>query len=234
MSLTLSVASNMQAGEVIECHLDNEIDWLFSQKFNPRLVKESQNYREFDQWLSWIKRTFDMTKPFNYLEIGSYAGESLYYLSQVFPRGSIITLVDLGDNEVARGILKKVIPHIEATYGHKINLLNGFSDDPQILSQVMAYPQGQRLYDMVFIDANHDFKWAYKDFINYRNTANYIAFHDISDFNIIKTVIKYGKEIANAAHLWKSITSIVNPKQWVQFVDPAMDLKPRGIGVIRF
>ena len=237
MPVLHTMPSNLTAheGKLTERILDNEIDWDFQSKFNPGLVKQTQNLWEFDQWISWIKETwsFPLDRPFNYLEIGSYAGESLFYLSQVFPRGSVITLVDLGDNEVARGVLKRVIPHIEATYGHKINLLSGFSDDKQIIHQAKAYPQGQVNYDMVFIDANHDFKWAYKDFINYRYLADWVTFHDISDFNIIKTVIKYNVEIANAAHLWKSITSVLPNYTWAQFVDPNMDLKPRGIGVIQ-
>jgi hypothetical protein len=237
MAIKLEVPSNLVKDLVATRILDNEIDWIqFANAFNPGIVKNAQNLAEFDNWISWIKRSFDMTRPFNYLEIGSYAGESLFYLSQIFPRGSIITLVDLGDVPKAREILvKHTIPYVERHYGHKVHLLTGFSDDPGILNQVMAYPQGQKLYDMVFIDANHDFKWAYKDFMNYRDKAHYVAFHDISEFNITKTVAKYGKELANAAHLWKSIKTVVPAQTWVEFVDPNEnhDLKPRGIGVLK-
>lgn len=235
MAIKLELPSNMNAGTTATRILDNEIDWTtFNNDFNPGIVKNAQNLAEFDNWISWIKRTFDMTRPLNYLEIGSYAGESLFYLAQVFPKGSVITLVDLGDVPKAREILvNRTIPFIQRTYGHKINLLTGFSDDPGILTQAMAYPEGQKLYDMVFIDANHDFKWAYKDFMNYRDKAFYVAFHDISEFNITKTVIKYGRELANAAHLWKSIKTVISPSTWVEFVDPEFDLKPRGIGVVR-
>jgi len=235
----------------VEVQCENSIDWDFS-KFNPGKVKNSQNIREFDKWLSWIKNTFDMTRPFNYLEIGSYAGESLYYLSQVFPRGSVITLIDLGDNTVAREILLRVCKLIQIEYGHTINLLSGYSNNENIIRQAMAYPKGQALYDMVFIDANHDFGWAYEDFMHYKDKASWVAFHDISDFNIVKTTMKYGKEVANAAHLWKAITTVINQKQhpyaappedknlnWDQFIDydnntdvGIMDLKPRGIGVL--
>ena len=157
----------------------------------------------------------------------------------------------MGDNHDARAILTKTIKFIEIEYEHKINLLNGYSDNPQILSQVKAFaPHGR--YDMCFIDANHDFKWAFKDYMNYRDKADWIAFHDISDFNIEKTTIKYGYEIANAAHVWKVIKSLIPEKSyaqegeenwyrhWVEFIDydnntdmNIMDLKPRGIGVLR-
>lgn len=238
----VTTPGNMGTSQV-EVELENDIDWDFT-KFNPSLVKTAQNIREFDKWITWIKNSFDMTRPFNYLEIGSYAGESLYYLSQILPRGSNIVLVDLGENEVARDILKRIVPFMMTKYGHKITVLTGYSDNPELLKKARALPVGQTMYDMVFIDANHDFEWAYKDFTTYRNMAYWCAFHDISDFNIAKTTLKYGKDIANAAHLWKAITEVrlqiddMGEKVWDEFIDydnsidmSKMDLKPRGIGV---
>ena len=239
--INITVQGNMGKPDVA-IQLENDIDWDFT-KFNPGIVKNAQNLREFDKWLTWIKETFDMNVPFNYLEVGSYAGESLFYLSQIFPKGSQITLVDLGDNKKAREILYRTCKYIEITYGHKIVLCSGLSDNPDMLKQIMAYPKGQSWYDLVFIDANHDFEWAFKDYLNFRDKATWTAFHDISNFNITKNFHKYGKDIANAAHLWKGITSITpkraNDEQlWEEFVDydndvdmAKMDLKPRGIGV---
>lgn len=223
--------------------LNNDLNWDFAP-FRGDKLKVAQNVREFDDWVTWIKREFQHkighnlnvhAGPFKYLEIGSYAGESLFFLSQVFPRGSEITLVDLGENNVARKILLPTIEFIQQEYGHKITLLTGLSNDPGILEQVKA--KGR--FDMVFIDANHDFGWAMQDFLNYRDKAEWIAFHDISDFNIVKTVIKYGKEVANAAHVWTVLKNIYPKDQWVEFIDydndpdmSKMDLKPKGIGVL--
>jgi hypothetical protein len=186
--------------------LKNEINWNFTG-FNPGKVKNSQNIKEFDWWITWIKNSFDPNKPFHYLEIGSYAGESLYYISQVLPRNSVIALIDLGDNTVAREILlTKTIPWVKEKFGHQVNLLSGYSNDPEVIHQSKAFAPNGR-YDMVFIDANHDFKYAFEDFKNYRSLANWVAFHDISEFNIAKSTLKHGVEQANAAHVWK--TSIV-------------------------
>lgn len=253
MSVKVTIKNNAPNAngviENVELVLENEIDWDFS-KWNPGLVKTSQNLREFDKWLTWIKNTFDLSVPFNYLEIGSYAGESLFYLSQIFPKGSQITLVDLGNNPKARDILVPLSKHLADTYGHNIALLSGYSNNPKILKNVMDFPKGQALYDMVFIDANHDYAWAYQDFVNYKDKANWVAFHDISDFNIVKSVAKYGRELANAAHIWK-VLKLVTPQfsrnypgnkeqNWFEFIDydndinmDKMDLKPRGIGVIK-
>lgn len=256
MTITLKMQGDL------DVTLDNEIGWDF-EPFRNNKVKISQNVREFDWWINWIRKEFKIPfevpghpvkdlKPMKYLEIGSYAGESLFYLSQVFPRGSTITLIDLGDNKVARSILEPTIEFLSKEYGHKITLLSGLSDDKEILEKVSK----EAPYDMVFIDANHDFEWAFKDYMNYRDKVRWVAFHDISEFNIYKTKVKYGRELANAAHLWKSITSVIpssvrvcnegpgrvyeDQVNWLEFIDynndidvSKMNLKPRGIGVFR-
>jgi hypothetical protein len=235
--------------------LKNEIDWNF-HRFNPGIVKNSQNLKEFDWWCSWIKEEFDFTKPFHYLEIGSYAGESLFYLSQIFPKGSVITLVDLGDNQAAREILiTKTIPWVREKFGHQIHLLSGDARDPEVINQIKAFaPQGR--YDLVFIDANHNFEYAIEDFKNYRDKADWIAFHDISKFNTEKTKLKYKVYQANANHIWEVIKLMIPQNEkvitegpgkvfetwtnWLEFVDNNNNpvgipgtLKTRGIGVVR-
>lgn len=236
--------------------LKNDIDWNFT-KFNPGLVKNSQNLKEFDWWCSWIKEQIIRdTKPIHYLEIGSYAGESLFYLSQIFPRNSVITLVDLGDNSVARDILvTKTIPWVKEKFGHEINLLTGDARNPEVINQTKAFAPNGR-YDLLFIDANHNFEFAVEDFKNYRDKADWIAFHDISKFNTEKTKAKYGVYQANANHIWEMIKLLVpqyaplhdiidgkdtprNFTNWLEFIDNnnnpvgvAGTLKTRGIGVL--
>lgn len=230
------------------------INFDFQEKFltgdAKKYIKYSQNPWEFEQWAKWIKEKFYgeyssvQHRPFKYLEIGSYAGESLYYLSQILPKGSIITLVDLGDNPHARmKLMKEVGPHVFNTYGHKINLISGDSRDPEVVNSVLYYNDGAR-YDLVFIDANHTFEFAIEDFKNYRDKANWIVFHDISWFNTEKTKMKYGVYQANANHLWEAIKSIVpmddhngclNWKEIVYEMDMTnkTELKARGFGILR-
>lgn len=253
----MGVQLNLSNGKFLV--LKNEIDWDFT-KFNPGKVKNSQNLKEFDWWMTWLKNQFDLTKSFHYLEIGSYAGESLFYISQVIPPNSIITLVDLGDNVVAREILvEKTIPFVKEKFGHQTNLLTGYSNDKEILHQTKAFAPNGR-YDLVFIDANHDFKHSFEDFKNYRESAAWIAFHDISEYNITKSTAKHGVEQANAAHIWKVLKLMVPEVEklhapnhmrdtpddvelvtrWFEFIDnnnapegiPGT-LKTRGIGCIQ-
>lgn len=234
--------------------LKNDIDWNFN-KFNPGKVKNSQNIKEFDWWMSWIKDQIIVgNKPVKYLEIGSYAGESLYYLAQSFPKGSTITLVDLGDNLVARDILvTKTIPWVKEKFGHEVNLLTGDARNPEVIEQTKAFA---KRYDLVFIDANHNFEFAIEDFKNYRDKADWIALHDISRFNTEKTKQKYNVYQANVNHIWECIKLIVpqytplhdvidgkdkerNFTNWLEFIDNNNSpvgipgtLKTRGIGVL--
>lgn len=236
--------------------LRNEIDWNFT-KFNPNLVKNSQNLKEFDWWGTWIKEQICYNgKPISYLEIGSYAGESLYYLAQLFPRSSTITLVDLGDNPVARDILvSKTIPWVKEKFGHEVNLLTGDARDPEIIHQTKAFAPNGR-YDLLFIDANHNFEFAIEDFKNYRDKAKWIAFHDISRFNTEKTKAKYKVYQANVNHIWEviklaipeftKVPDIIDGKEtkrkffnWLEFIDNNNNpvgvpgtIKTRGIGCL--
>lgn len=165
-------------------------------------LKTSQNYSELNGFLNWIEELVKINdnKPLKYIEIGSYAGESLYYISQVLPANSLITIVDLGDNKVANKVLEeKIIPLISKK--HEILYLKGDARHPDAIKK--ANDKGP--YDLCFIDANHNFEFAFEDFKNYGALSTWIAFHDISMFNTAKTKFKYGVYQANANHIWQCI-----------------------------
>lgn len=175
----------------------------FREKYlNGIQLKTSQNYSELDKFLGWIEYlvTLNNNKPLKYIEIGSYAGESLYYISQVLPENSLITIVDLGDNKVANKILEeRIIPLI--SHKHEILYLKGDARHPDAIAKAKA--RGN--YDLCFIDANHNFEFAFEDFKNYGSLSSWIAFHDISKFNTAKTKVKYNVYQANANHIWQCI-----------------------------
>jgi hypothetical protein len=139
-------------------------------------------------------------KPLKYIEIGSYAGESLYYISQVLPAGSLITVVDLGDNKVANKILEEQLL-ILISEKHNILYLKGDARNPDAIRKAAELGP----YDLCFIDANHNFEFAFEDFKNYGKMSTWTAFHDISMFNTAKTKNKYGVYQANANHIWQCI-----------------------------
>lgn len=236
------------------------IDKFIPEKEARETIKPSQNVWEFTQYGEWIIKEFQQAylpkKPFHYLEIGSYAGESLYYMSQIMPPKSIVTLVDLPLNKNARKILtERVAPWCAKQYGHVINLISGDTRNPEVAEKTKAFiPVGSK-YQLLFIDANHEFEFALNDFVKYRDKAEWISFHDISKWNTWKTRQKFGTIQANANHLWEAIKVMVpeytkievNPEQlgkeynWLEFIayedkpEPTDDWneKPRGIGVLR-
>lgn len=248
------------------------IKFDFAEKFVPNEAKEhikcSQNFWEFERYAEWILDEFKhkiaknsadsdvnvLASKFSYLEIGAYAGESLYYMSQILPRGSNICLVDLPTNGVARDVLlKRTAPWCIQTYGHKINLVSGDSRNPEVAVQAQKFNKGK--FDLCFIDANHEFAYALNDFEKFRGLAEWISFHDISRFNTAKTLVKHNVIQANANHLWEVLKSVMpenntytlkdgsveHVPNWMEFIaydnkpvpTEEWSEKPRGIGVLR-
>jgi hypothetical protein len=165
-------------------------------------LKTSQNYSELNGFLNWVENLVKVNNnaPFKYIEIGSYAGESLYYISQILPENSLITIVDLGDNKVANKVLEeKIIPLISKK--HEVLYLKGDARNPEAVNKAKA----KGPYNLCFIDANHNFEFAIEDFKNYGPFSHWISFHDISKFNTAKTKSKYGVYQANANHIWECI-----------------------------
>jgi len=191
------------------------IKFDFQDKFVPEpefreAIKISQNFCEFEEYAEWISARInsgEWIKPIKYLELGSYAGESLYYMAQILPRGSTITLVDLPTNEAARKVLvERVAPWCIKTYKHDIKLISGDTLNPAAAEQASKYAHR---YDLCFIDANHEFAYTLNDFVRYRDKASWISFHDISRFNTEKTKVKHGVVQANANHVWEAIKVMV-------------------------
>lgn len=229
-----------------------EINLDFHQRFPTKDVKQSQNYTELKQWLEWIQKEWGLDNwntrgpIFKYLEIGSYAGESLYYVSQVLPRGSTIVLCDLGDNSTARQILYSVIDYVVRTYNHYVPLISGDSTAKDTIQKVTDQSE---TYNLCFIDGNHTFDIALQDYENYGPLTERVSFHDISQANIERDVAKYpprGQPLVS--HLWKGIKAAVQQQEqvgdnglggpqivldnWFEIIAPEGVVKPRGFGVI--
>lgn len=240
-------ASAKESGVVVSfLELENDIEWDFRKLFpDAQKVKVSQNLWEFDQLINWLKREWNfegMNKQFKYLEIGSYAGESLFYLSQIFPRNSYIALVDLGDNHLARANLMKVIEWAQDKYGHYIQLVTGDSRDPSMIETIGTVAP----FDLLFIDANHEFDFAVSDYRNYSSLAMRVFMHDVSRDTVERTKLKYGYYKPEVGHLWESIKATVNQHDraigeggeeivldnWIEIVDNKTELKSRGFGII--
>jgi len=234
------------------------ITYDFLDRFKPDLekIKTSQNLWEFEEYAKWISKEFN-SNPWSYLEIGSYAGESLYYMAQLMPKGSTIVLVDLGDNVNARSLLLDIIVLCKKDYGHNIELINGLSNNLGTIETVKSFVKKEtKRYDLCFIDANHNFEWVIQDFKNYRSLTRWLSFHDISEFNTNKTKIKYGIFQANANHFWQAVKLLlpktnkyyglegkeIEETNWLEIIqeidfspkeEDRLVPKPRGMGILR-
>ncbi len=211
-------------------------------------LKVSQNYKEFTQFLNWVNDHVATTcpngEPYKYIEVGSYAGESLYYVGKLLPKGSLMTIIDLGDNLVANSILEnKTIPYLRSL-GLEIHYVKGDGRSKESIRAAFE----KAPYNLCFIDANHNFEFAFPDFLNYGRLAHWISFHDISKFNTYKTILKHKVFQANANHLWECIKVLwprklpTGEQTMFEFVDHDNDPhyfkknaegeKPRGFGIV--
>lgn len=164
----------------------------------------------------------------SYLEIGSYAGESLEYVTKILASGAKVVLVDLGDNKAAREKLLERCKSYEGEGGLDIHLVTGDSTDPLVISKVrdLCPPHS---FDLCFIDGCHDFSYVVADLGNYSPLSSYVAMHDIDPRCIQKQVEKHWFEKPCAAHAW----SVLKLSRSVdEFID-AESARPMGIGLLR-
>lgn len=109
----------------------------------------------------------------SYLEIGTAEGNSLYVLAQALKPNARITYVDW-DEPHTRPHRDKVISEL-TRLGYYISPVHGNTHDPETIMKANGR------YDVVFIDAGHEYEDALQDARNYGKMATkYILFHDIN------------------------------------------------------
>lgn len=162
----------------------------------------------------------------SYLEIGSYAGESLLYTAKYLQKDARVVLVDLGDNGAAREALMKVIGSLRDRFN--ITLISGDSTDPQVIDKVRDLCPSY-CYDLTLIDGNHDFAYVVSDLKHYGPFSSYVAMHDIDPRAIQKNIKKHGYEKPSAAHVWQvlRLTRTVE-----EFINAENEESPKGLGVV--
>lgn len=191
------------------------------------MYKVSQNPKE----ILGLKEYIKSKGPFkSYLEIGSYAGESLDYLATAMETNAKIVLVDLGDNPSARKELLNKIEGYENSehLNFNITLVSGDSRDPLVIDKVRELCPA-RAFDLCFIDGCHDFEYVVSDLANYGPMSSYVAMHDIDPRCIPRQKEKHWYEKPCAAHAWQVLKL---SREVDEFIDETSD-KPMGIGVLR-
>ena len=249
-------------GVIVAKYATKDINWDFRETFRAsfervggaaKYIKNQQNHLEMDTLLHWMRSNFKMDTynpemPFGYLEIGSYAGESLFYISQVLPRQSKIILVDYGDNAGARMVLEDVIAWSKQMFGHNIQLLTKNSNDISTRSLVLEMLGQERHFDLCLIDANHTYDFARCDYENFGPISDWTLFHDVSENHREASMEKHGVVQATVYHLWKTMKlcfprrvligsdELYNPvyeEVWDQIEDTVSNnLKACGFGIL--
>lgn len=115
----------------------------------------------------------------SFLEIGSKFGGSLCRIAEAMPPGSRVVSVDLPKGTKAwptsEPSLQAVLRDLK-NRGYDCHMIWGDSTAPVIVDQVKKLGP----YDFVFIDGDHRMAGLTKDWENYGQLGDIVAFHDIS------------------------------------------------------
>lgn len=121
--------------------------------------------------------------PKTLLEIGTSNGGTLFLLCRVAASDASIMSIDLPLGAYGGGypIWKKPLYRSFASRNQEIHLIRADSHDPATREKVAAILQGQEI-DLLFIDGDHTYEGAKKDFEMYQplvKRGGMIVFHDI-------------------------------------------------------
>jgi len=128
--------------------------------------------------VSHVKGAAGLSWALSILEIGSFAGDTLQFLAMALGRATKVCSIDISDEAG----LSKRMAELRA-HGYEADCLIADSASAnaiqwareQALSGLDRYP-----FDFVFIDGCHDYETVKMDWMNYRDMAPLIGFHDIA------------------------------------------------------
>jgi hypothetical protein len=160
----------------------------------------------------------------SFLEIGSRFGGSLDRIGRSLPAGSRIVSCDSGKGmgggkPGAKESLYKVVSGLKKD-GYDAHLVMGHSQAPLIVKQVRKLGP----FDAVFIDGDHEYEGARKDWLNFGRKAKICGFHDMAWVEP-EGFPSYAKKV-EVPRLWAELKDEYRSQE---FVDPDFNM---GIGVL--
>jgi len=138
--------------------------------FPPRMIQDAL---EFAQFIDFV-RTIGAR---SYLEIGSKFGGTLFRIGMAMPEGSRCISIDLPR---ARETASWRSMHGVQRWLEGQHRSCGFIWMDSTSHKAVQQAQQRAPFDLVFIDANHDYSFITRDFANYAPMASKaVAIHDI-------------------------------------------------------
>jgi predicted O-methyltransferase YrrM len=156
------------------------------------------------------------------LEIGTYRGGTLFVFSQVSGTDATVISVDYSTTFIGHFYRAGQMPLFRKFIrkGQSLFLMRKDSHKPETLTSIQKVLQGHPL-DFLFIDGDHSYEGARKDFAMYSplvRSGGLVAFHDIQPSELPKEVYKF----------WDEVKGSYTHKE---FIDPSGEGK-MGIGVL--
>jgi hypothetical protein len=160
----------------------------------------------------------------SFLEIGSRFGGSLDRIARALPVGSRIVSCDSGKGmgggkPGAKTSLQSVVARL-CKHGYDAHLVQGHSQAKLIVKQVHKLGP----FDAVFIDGDHEYEGAKKDWLNFGRNAKICGFHDMAWVEP-EGFPSYAKKV-EVPRLWAELKDEYRSQE---FVEPGYNM---GIGVL--
>ena len=192
---------------------------------NSRYIIKIELYQKKEEIIKFIKFYWKQN-PKIILEIGTYDGGTLFFLSKFANPNAIIITMDLPFIRRGVGYSPAKIPFYKSfrKEKQKIHFIRKNSQAISTIKKVENILKGRKI-DVLFIDGDHSYEGVKKDFENYSpfvKKGGIIAFHDIIEhpsetkcevskfWNEIKDNYEYKKIISNPNEKWAGIGYLIN------------------------
>jgi hypothetical protein len=166
----------------------------------------AQKHDEIIPFLDWVRST----SPKVICEIGTQTCGNSFLLSQALPSAECFIGLDLF---VQNWYLLRDL----ARRNQQLHALNGSSYDSDTLARVKRFLGGRQI-DLLFIDGDHSYEGAKKDFLAYRDLVReggIIAFHDIVPDHGTRLGIQSTGYAGEVPVLWKRLKDTYPSREFV-------------------
>ncbi|MHA2339428.1 MAG: class I SAM-dependent methyltransferase [Candidatus Hodarchaeales archaeon] len=177
-------------------------------------------YQKKAEIIDFIK-LYSKSSPKIILEIGTYDGGTLFFLSRFARPDAILITVDLPLVRDGAGYSPAKIPFYKSftSYNQKIHFIRENSQSPKTVKKIEKILKNRKI-DVLFIDGDHSYEGVKKDFeifSKYVKKGGIIAFHDIVEhpaelkcevdrfWNEIKKEYEFKEFISDKGENWAGI-----------------------------